>query len=279
MGCFSCTHYTSHHSSHTESLCVCLFNIRSTYPSPEHGCGTVQTGNSCTLLHHLAGLNMITIPLCLECVLSLRRPLSLILAQETDGWTDKNRLSALPKDVVNLKKLKTLHLQNNQLTELPICVCHLVSLETLNIECNIIERIPIDVCQMSGLQELYAKSNCLENLPNSIAQLSNLEGLYLTDNRLKSIPNQLEGLSSLKQLHLANNKLRFLPHSLTKLTQLQGISLSGNDLKYPPLSACRGGVASLQTYMRSRSETYCSAVVTENPYYDDSGDETPYEDL
>lgn len=223
-------------------------------------------------------MSLTTLDLSSNCFSSLPVPVCQ-LCQLRELFLAHNKITALPKDVVNLKQLKTLHLQNNQLTELPVCVCHLVSLEILNIECNVIEKIPMEVCRMLGLQELYAKSNRLENLPNSITQLSNLEGLYLTDNRLKSIPNQLEGLSSLKQLHLASNKLRFLPHSLTKLTQLQGISLSGNDLKYPPLSACRGGVVSLQTYMQSRSETYCSAVVTENPYYDDSGDETPYEDL
>ncbi len=222
--------------------------------------------------------SLTTLDLSSNCFSSLPIPVCR-LCELRELFLAHNKITALPKDVVNLKQLKTLHLQNNQLTELPVCVCRLVSLETLNIECNAVERIPVEICQMSGLQEFYAKSNRLENLPNSIAQLSNLEGLYLTDNLLKSIPDQLEGLSSLKQLHLANNKLRFLPYSFTRLTQLRGISLSGNELKYPPISACREGVASLQTYMRSRSEKYCMAVVTENPYYDDSGDETPYEDL
>ena len=54
---------------------------------------TDVTGNSCTLLHHWAGLNMTMIPLCLECILSLRRPLPFSTGGLgwTGGRTDKNR--------------------------------------------------------------------------------------------------------------------------------------------------------------------------------------------
>ena len=222
--------------------------------------------------------SLTTLDLSSNCFRSLPIPVcQLIELQEL--FLTRNRITMLPSDLTSLKHLRILHLQNNCFKDLPVSVCQLSSLEILNIECNQIEMIPDEICQMSNLKELYAKSNQLDHLPNSITKLSNLEELYLTDNLLKSIPDQLDGLSSLKQLHLANNKLRFLPYSLTKLTRLRGISLSGNNLKFPPLSACRGGVASLQAYMQNKSEKCRKDAVSENPYYDDSGDETPYEDL
>ena len=60
----------------------------------EVGAMQTQTGNSCTLLCHWAGLNMTTstIPLCwvyLECVLSLRWPLPFNIGGL--GQMDKNR--------------------------------------------------------------------------------------------------------------------------------------------------------------------------------------------
>ena len=37
--------------------------------------------------------------------------------------------------------------------------------------------------------------------------------------------------------------------------------------------------ARVQLIVNTRGLTIINAVVTKNPYYDDSGDETPYEDL
>lgn len=224
--------------------------------------------------------SLITLDLHSNCFTSLPSPVCQ-LSELKELYLTQNKLTTLPKELANLKQLRILHLQNNRLTDLPVCVCQLASLEILNIECNIIETIPDEVCHLYRLKELYAKSNRLETVPSSIAKLSSLLELHLADNVLKSLPQHLDGLSSLKQLHLANNQLQFLPYSLTKLTQLSGISLSGNSLKYPPLSACRGGVASLQAYMRNKAEKRDKYAVTENPYYDDddSSDDTPYEDL
>lgn len=230
----------------------------------------------CTML----STSLTTLDLHSNCFSSLPPPICQ-LNELKELFLSQNKLTSLPSQLANLKQLRILHLQNNRLIDLPICVCQLVSLEILNIECNVIKTIPEEVCHLSRLKEFYAKSNHLETVPSSIAKLSSLLELHLADNALKSLPFNLDGLSSLKQLHLANNKLRFLPYSLTKLTQLRGISLSGNSLKYPPLSACRGGVASLQAYMQNKAEKYDKYAVTENPYYDDgdSGDDTPYEDL
>ena len=56
-----------------------------------------QMGNSCTvsLLHHWAGFNITTIPLCpvyLECVLSIRRPLPGGF-RRTDRWDRRTKIA------------------------------------------------------------------------------------------------------------------------------------------------------------------------------------------
>lgn len=201
------------------------------------------------------------------------------LAELNELYLSHNKLATLPGELTRLKHLKILQLQDNLLASLPVCVCQLASLETLNVEGNLIEDIPEDIAQMSNLKHLHARTNRITVLPNSITKLACLEELHLADNLLRTLPHQLDGLTSLRQLHLANNKLKFLSYSLTRLTHLSGISVAGNNLKFPPLAKCRKGVAALQEYMRNKEENCRKDDLIENPYYDDSGDDTPYEDL
>jgi len=240
-----------------------------------------------TLLPH----SLTTLDLSFNCFTTLPSVVCQ-LSELHELYASNNCISSLPDGMPNLKHLEVLHLQYNQLEDLPACVCHLVALTHLNLENNKIRSISPDVCQLSCLKELYLKSNQIRYLPDSINQLSKLEEFYLTDNLLRSLPLQLEGLASLKQLHLASNRLRFLPLSIINLHQLQGLTLSGNKLKFPPLSACREGLTSLRKFMlesyQSSSSDWTSPDgklsinVSENLYYDsgeDSGNDTPYEDL
>lgn len=235
--------------------------------------------------------SLTTLDLSFNCFTSLP-PVVCQLVELRELYLRNNRISSLPDEMANLKHLQILHLQYNQLEEIPTCMCGLVDLRQLNLENNKINSIPPEVCQLSQLKELYLKSNQLKYLPDSINQLSRLEELYLTDNLLKALPSHLEGLVTLKQLHLANNRLRFLPLSIINLRELQGLTLSGNKLKFPPISACRQGISGLQKFMlecyQSSSSEWTSPdgklciKVSENLYYDsgdDSGNETPYEDL
>lgn len=203
-----------------------------------------------------------------------------------------NQIASVPTSLgEQLSSLKVLNLQHNKLSELPVGVCSCVGLEILSVEGNQIHNFPEDVEKLVNLKQLHASCNALEFLPAALCKLSNLEELYLSNNSIEHIiGTELSGILSLKQLHLANNKLQFLPPCIASMQQLQGLTLTGNPMRFPPLSACRGGVRSMQQYMLTTME---NSVVDYgkgdghivNIYYSGSdheletGNESPFENI
>ncbi|HEX8072221.1 MAG TPA: COR domain-containing protein [Pyrinomonadaceae bacterium] len=122
-----------------------------------------------------------------------------------------NRLTSLPREIVQLPNLTILHLAGNQLTSLP----------------------PV-IGQLPNLTHLYLNNNQLTSLPPEIAKLTKLTELDLAGNQLTSLPPVIGQLPNLKRLHLADNRLTSLPPEITKLTNLVYLNLRGNKLPIPP---------------------------------------------
>ena len=200
-----------------------------------------------------------------------------------------NKIASIPESLGQLTVLKVLYLQHNLLLELSTAMCQCSSLEILNIDGNKIKKFSTDIVNLKNLKQLHASCNALDCLPVSLCQLSNIEELYLSNNNIQNI-NDISTMKSLKQLHLANNKLQFLPPCIAIMHQLQGLTLSGNPLQFPPLSACRGGVKSMQEYMQDKIKNSTvdygqgDALIT-NIYYTGSdheietGNESPFENI
>lgn len=70
------------------------------------------------------------------------------------GLSDNN-LQCLPKEIVNLKKLKEIYLRNNRFENFPIELSKIVSLEIIDLEQNLISHIPEEIGSLTNLVKLY----------------------------------------------------------------------------------------------------------------------------
>nr|XP_023026375.1 leucine-rich repeat-containing protein 27-like [Leptinotarsa decemlineata] len=108
---------------------------------------------------------------------------------QTDLLVDhsKEKLTEVPKSVLDMSNLKMLFLEGNFLTSLPE---------------DIFWKLP-------KLMWLDLRNNMLEYLPKSIGYHENLENLLLTNNNLQKLPNELGLVSKLKALQVSDNPLTY----------------------------------------------------------------------
>uniref|UniRef100_A0A7M4EQ69 Leucine rich repeats and IQ motif containing 4 n=1 Tax=Crocodylus porosus TaxID=8502 RepID=A0A7M4EQ69_CROPO len=126
-----------------------------------------------------------------------------------------NQLRCLPKEIVNLRKLREIYLQKNIFESFPIELFHLLNLEIIDLEQNLVSFIPEEV-----------------------ASLINLVKLFLAHNNLSSVPDTLHHCQKLSVLDLSNNLLHRLPPSFKELTEMSELGLSGNSLEKFPRQIC-----------------------------------------
>ena len=98
-----------------------------------------------------------------------------------------NKLTTLPKPIVELTSLTELYLNSNQLMTLPDSIAALTALKTLKLYGNKFTTFPDSFAALTALQELDLRHNQLVKLPDSIAALTALKELDLSENfRLRS---------------------------------------------------------------------------------------------
>lgn len=152
--------------------------------------------------------------------------------------------NGLPKDMIEMKSLRTLNLSGNQLTSIPPQVLDLVSLRNLFLGANQINQITPSIIRLRKLRLLYLGGNRLQTLPSEIGELHNMKVLLLSDNRLRRLPETVCNLRKLECLHLHRNNLTTLPHGLIHIRSLSELSLRENplvmrfirDMEYQPAS-------------------------------------------
>lgn len=157
-----------------------------------------------------------------------------------------NQLSeeGLPKDMLEMRSLRTLNLSGNELTCIPPQLFDLASLRNLFLGANKISQITPSIIRLRRLRQLYLGGNRLETLPTEIGELTNLQGFQLSDNRLRRLPESVCNLRKLQCLHLHKNNLSTLPHGLIHIRSLSVLSLRENplvmrfirDMEYQPAS-------------------------------------------
>ena len=158
-------------------------------------------------------------------------------------WVKKLRLArnnfvSLPPEMGNyLKQCAKLDLQWNRLSEIPKCLLELPSISELNLSHNSLITIP-DVPEWSAsLSVLDLSYNCLSNLPDSAVSLT-LTYLNISNNRFCTVPLCVCFFISLTTLNIANNSdIVALPFELSRLKNLLNLNLDGLvELKVPPKS-------------------------------------------
>lgn len=138
-----------------------------------------------------------------------------------------NRLTHLPENFGEFKKLKTVFFNYNDFQEFPQVLSRCPQLSMVGFKGNQIHTVAPDALS-PNLRWLILTDNQLEQLPATIGRLDRLQKLMLAGNRLRSLPPELAQCRSLELIRLAANQLPALPDWLTTLPRLSWLAYSGN---------------------------------------------------
>ena len=106
------------------------------------------------------------------------------------------KLKILPKEIRQLRRLKTLKLPHNQLETLPKEIEQLRDLEFLDLSHNQLKTLPEEIGQLRKLKTLKLPHNQLETLPDTTGYLKKLQKIYLEGNQWLILPQELIKLRS-----------------------------------------------------------------------------------
>ncbi len=138
-----------------------------------------------------------------------------------------NKLSELPENFGDFKKLKILFLSNNNFTELPTVLAECPNLSMIGIRNNQINTVAENALPLST-RWLILTDNNIELLPESMGDLSLLQKCMLSGNRLTSLPKSMAQCHNLELIRIAVNHFTTLPSFLLKLPKLSWLAYSGN---------------------------------------------------
>ncbi|XP_035705006.1 protein scribble homolog isoform X3 [Folsomia candida] len=147
---------------------------------------------------------------------------------------DANHIRELPKQLMNLTRLRKLCLSDNEIKELPQNLGNLANLAELDVSRNEIQIIPTSIRSLTRLRQLDLSSNPITSLPASFCDLKSLTILTLNDTALTELPDAFGNCSSLISVELRENALRSLPQSFENLRNLERLDLGDNELSDLP---------------------------------------------
>lgn len=122
-----------------------------------------------------------------------------------------NSIKKFPKEILMMKNLKKLILENNEI--------QLSSIQ--DAFTNTINPLP-------NLERLVLSRNCLRNFPLEILNITNLRELIMSNCYVCKVPESIKALTGLKKLDLSGNSLEQFPVEITKLSNLEYLDLSHN---------------------------------------------------
>lgn len=138
-----------------------------------------------------------------------------------------NRLSDIPEQIAELRKLKILFASNNLFTELPASLGACEQLEMVGFKTNQIKKVP-ETSLPQQLRWLILTDNQIETLPNSLGERPRLQKLALAGNQIRQLPKTMSKLVNLELIRLSANQLQEFPKSLLELPKLAWIAFAGN---------------------------------------------------
>jgi Leucine-rich repeat (LRR) protein len=117
--------------------------------------------------------------------------------------------------LLELKKLKSLSLQNCRLNKVPQQLFQLKGLEILNLYWNNLTDIPDELYSLTTLKDLNIGYNNLNSLSPKISNLIYLESLETSATEIKSYPDAMANLKNIKELY-PRDTMKYIPASLKK---------------------------------------------------------------
>ncbi|KAE9368857.1 outer arm dynein light chain 1 [Stipitochalara longipes BDJ] len=138
-----------------------------------------------------------------------------------------NPLSAIPKDISRLHKLKIAFFSDCKFTAFPKELAQCRSLEMIAFKGNGMTTIP-EGSFPRKLRWLILTNNQISSLPASVGQCHRLQKCMLAGNQLTSLPAEMAHCRKLGLLRLSANKLTSIPTWLFSLPELSFLSFAGN---------------------------------------------------
>ncbi|KAB0395435.1 hypothetical protein E2I00_005238, partial [Balaenoptera physalus] len=154
---------------------------------------------------------------------------------------NNNKLTVLPDELCNLKKLETLSLNNNQLRELPSTFGQLSALKTLSLSGNQLRALPPQLCNLRHLDVVDLSKNQIRSIPDTVRELQVIE-LNLNQNQIAQISVKISCCPRLKVLRLEENclELSMLPQSILSDSQICLLAVEGNLFEIKKLRELEG---------------------------------------
>jgi internalin A len=125
-------------------------------------------------------------------------------------------LVTIPDQVRELTWLNTLDLGHNRISDVPRWLIELDALTVLGISDNRLTAVPLSIRSLRALQILMLDHNRLTDLPEWIGELSALRHLGVSFNKLNTLPKSLRRLQRLDGLWIAGNGDLRLPTEISR---------------------------------------------------------------
>lgn len=119
----------------------------------------------------------------------------------------KQKLKALPVEILNWTELREVVLDRNRITTLGSELKAFVFLERFSANSNRIRRFPQAFIEMDQLVELQLGDNLIDSIPLNIDEMKSLETLGLWANIIEYFPASLSDLEKLRSLDLLHNDM------------------------------------------------------------------------
>jgi hypothetical protein len=138
-----------------------------------------------------------------------------------------NKLSRLPENFSDLKKLKIAFFSDNNFTEFPKVLAQCPNLTMIGFKSNKINHIPENAFPVD-LQWLILTNNFITDIPKSIGNCHKLQKVAFAGNQIKELPAEMANCKNLELLRIAANQLTEFPQWLLSLPRLSWLAFSGN---------------------------------------------------
>lgn len=138
-----------------------------------------------------------------------------------------NRLSSLPNNFSDLKKLKIAFFSENNFTVFPEVLSQCPSLTMIGFKSNKINHIPENPFPVN-LQWFILTNNYITEIPKSIGKCNKLQKVAFAGNQIKSLPIEMTSCKNLELLRISANQLTEFPQWLFSLPRLSWLAYAGN---------------------------------------------------
>lgn len=167
------------------------------------------------------------------------------------------KIKTLPKEIIQLKKLKTLNLSRSYLLEnifqfpknlekliinnenliLSDNILNLPNLKKLEIINTKIKKLPESISSCEKLYHLYIKTNVKDfQLSPQIGNLSNLDYLELNGLGIKNINFEFNNLKNLKEVRIFNTNITSIPDSICECFKIKDLTITETPLMELPVN-------------------------------------------